>query len=105
MNDSPGAWLPRTGPDPADAGARAAISLRAALTICGELSTPHTAADGQRSASRTVRFPGPQPMSTTYSGSSAPTLARRSMNGLVRSPPNLRYWVASHMVVLFLLQC
>src|SRR6516162_9845669 len=101
MNDNPGAWLVATGPTLAGAGDRGTVSLtslRAASIISGELSTPHTAADGQRSARRTVRFPGPQPKSTTCSGSSAPTLASRSKNGLERSPPNRRYWVASHMV-------
>ena len=93
MNDNPGAWLVVTGPAPEGAGGRGApavASFLAASIISGELSTPHTVADGQRSASRAVRLPGPQPMSTTYPGSSAPTLASRSKNGLERSPPNRR---------------
>src|SRR6516162_4191815 len=103
MNDNPGAWLVATGPTPegaANRGADAGTSLRAASIISGELSTPHTVAAGQRSASRAVRLPGPQPMSTTYPGSSAPTLASRSKNGLERSPPNRRYRAASHMVAI-----
>src|SRR5579859_6899586 len=96
MKDSPGAWLDCTGPDPA-AHAAAGTSRCAASIIAGELSTPHTRADGQRSASKAVRCPGPQPRSATNSGRWAPTLASRSTNGLARSSPNRRYWVASHM--------
>ena len=93
MNDNPGAWLVMTDPEPGDPADRrdaAGASCRAVSIICGELSTPHTAADGQRCASVAVRLPGPQPMSTTYRGISAPTLASRSKNGLARSPPNRR---------------
>ena len=65
-------------------------SAWAASIISGELSTPSTRAAGQRAASAAVRLPGPQPRSTTNSGSSAATRLSRSKNGRPRSLPNRR---------------
>src|ERR1700744_590432 len=72
-------------------------SRRAASIISGELSTPCTVAPGQRRARSAVRFPGPQPRSTTVAGSSAPTRAIRSANGRLRSSLNRWYWPGSHI--------
>src|ERR1700734_636316 len=74
-----------------------AASRVAVAIISGELSTPTTAARGQRCASAAVRLPGPHPRSATERGSAAPTWAIRSKNGRDRSPPNLRYCPASQM--------
>ena len=58
---------------------------RALAIISGLESRPRIAASGQRSASRAVRLPGPQPRSTTVRGSVAAIRAISSTNGRPRS--------------------
>jgi hypothetical protein len=58
-----------------------ASDARALSSIGRELSTPTTAAPGQRSARSRVTLPAPQPRSATVRGALAGTRARRSTAG------------------------
>src|SRR5690606_2450993 len=73
---------------------------RVASIISAEESTPVTRAAGQRSASVAVRWPGPQPRSTTVVGDRCATWATRSWKGRARSASNFRYCPGSQLVVL-----
>ena len=58
-----------------------------------------TAASGQRADSTPVRWPGPQPRSTTRRGATAPTRASRSWNGRERWSSKSRYSAGSQVVL------
>ena len=69
----------------ATSNATAGVVSRAVSIISALESRPATCASGQRSTSRAVRLPGPQPRSTTEVGLSAPTRATSSTKGRPRS--------------------
>ena len=71
---------------------------RARAIISGEESSPSTMALGHRSARVAVRFPGPQPRSTTRRGDSAAIRPTRSKNGRPRSSPYRAYASGSHCI-------
>src|SRR5262249_2480391 len=70
-------------------------SERAARSISVELSTPHTSASGQRSASVRVSAPGPQPRSVARCTAPSGRRATRSKNGCARSRSKRAYCAGS----------
>src|SRR5262245_42113032 len=67
----------------------------AARSISAELSTPHTTASGQRSASVRVSAPGPQPRSAARRTPPSGRRATRSKNGCARSRSKRAYCAGS----------
>ncbi len=72
-------------------------ALRAAASMAGDESTPHTTAPGNRASRTAVELPGPQPRSAMRCGGEVRWRSRpdtRSWTARVRSLPNLRYCAA-----------